>query len=283
MDRRNFLKATAQGAAFLTLAGCGAGVDGSASASDSNTTGGGSTVVSALRRDASLGEQQISLFTSPGRVELRSSGLVVWETDGFNYPVAAASDGLQIYVLDKGNSEIAILDASDGSLKAVMGNGELNSPSDLVFEAESSLLYIADTLSHSVKVMDTKGHLVNSFGSLGTNAAELNGPKAIDFDSYGRLHIAELGNRRVSVFNRAGNFQSLYGQGLLESPCGLAGSGETIYVADVVCGCVLAFDSGGGLIEKIPSNLGGNPGTPIFVNISHQGDLQITAVRAFSA
>jgi hypothetical protein len=110
--------------------------------------------------------------------------------------------------------------------------GQLNEPNDVVVGPDGSI-YIGD--GHSGQGMTTGGAInagreagstgrilkysadgtfIREWGQIGTLHGEFRTPHALEFDSQGRLWVADRGNHRLEIFDQDGNYlESRYSHG----------------------------------------------------------------------
>jgi sugar lactone lactonase YvrE len=69
---------------------------------------------------------------------------------------------------------------------------------------EGGEIFVLDGVNGQVKVFDERGNFLSAIGSPGEGEGRLRHPVGMDLDSLGNVYIADTGNRRVQVFNRAG-------------------------------------------------------------------------------
>ena len=126
-----------------------------------------------------------------------------------------------LYISDTGASRIRKVDPA-GVISTIAGsspgyggdNGPasaalLNSPAGLALDAAGNL-YVADSLNHRIRKIDTLGNITTvagrgtppgSIAEVGDNgpatSAALNQPYSVHVDAAGNLYIADLGNHRV--------------------------------------------------------------------------------------
>ena len=112
------------------------------------------------------------------------------------------------------------------------GPGQLNQPNDVVVGPDGSI-YVGD--GHSGQGMTTQaeidegresgltgrilkyspdGELIMEWGQIGYEHGEFRTPHALEFDSQGRLWIADRGNHRLEIYDQNGNYlESRYTHG----------------------------------------------------------------------
>lgn len=75
-------------------------------------------------------------------------------------------------------------------------------------------------------------------------------PRGIDADKAGNYYVADTGNGRIQVFDRAGRVTSAFGEGQLKEPNGIATTGDgDIYVTDAQLNKLFRFDPNGRFVK----------------------------------
>lgn len=117
---------------------------------------------------------------------------------------------------------IVILDRSHRQLdffkqgrfqKSIDLSSYTQNPSQLQQHGES--LWIVDSASHTAISLDYNGRVLTQLGQPGTALGQLNAPIDIAIDNSGLTHILEMGNSRISVWDKQGKWQGVYGEKLL--------------------------------------------------------------------
>jgi uncharacterized protein (TIGR03437 family) len=121
-----------------------------------------------------------------------------------NSPAGVAVDASGIlYIADSANNRVRRV-GTDGTISTIVGNGNaalfgdggpalaaaLNTPQGVVVDASGNL-YIADTLNHCIRKVDTKGQISTAVGSLVA-------PRAVAVSSSGVLYVADAGIRVIA-------------------------------------------------------------------------------------
>lgn len=173
-----------------------------------------------------VGEQGTAAgqFKNPHAVSVRSDGLiavtdtnndrvVILAEDGtvvrtfgssgggngqFKFPRGIAwGDNNTIWVADSGRDDLQQFTETGEFLQAV-GKGTVSNPFDLAIG--NGYIFVADTGSHSVTILDFAGTYIGSFGGYGTGPGQMIKPQGLDI--YGtNVYVAEQGNDRVQVFS----------------------------------------------------------------------------------
>jgi len=121
-----------------------------------------------------------------------------------NWPHGIFVDtNLDLYVADRSNNRIQLFPFDQSDAITVAGNGSspstigLNRPTAVILDA-NKYVFIVDYLSHRIVGSGPNGFrcLVGCNG-LGSTANQLKNPRAISFDTYGNIFIADGGNNRI--------------------------------------------------------------------------------------
>ncbi|MFN0069997.1 MAG: flippase activity-associated protein Agl23 [Chloroflexota bacterium] len=153
----------------------------------------------------------------------------------------------RLYVSEGRANRVSILDR-DGSVvgrfgQAGSGAGQLNEPWGLTV-APNGDVYVADTWNHRIQRFDQTGQFLGQWGVLGDSQGQIGvgpglfwGPRDIALGPDGRLYITDTGNKRVQIFDMAGNSLGAIGgegaaPGRLREPVGLAWGTDGLWIAD---------------------------------------------------
>jgi DNA-binding beta-propeller fold protein YncE len=116
----------------------------------------------------------------------------------------------------------------------VPGSG-LNRPGDVAWDRAGNI-YIADGLGNNNRIakFDRDGKFIRQWGYTGSGQGQFNGVKSIALDAQGNVYAADLGNRRIQVFDGDGNFKMEFGNvGRPMTLCMTRGTPQYLYVSHV--------------------------------------------------
>jgi hypothetical protein len=115
-------------------------------------------------------------------------------------PVGVALDDLgNAYVTDSIRRKVFIFDAQR-RLVGEIGEGVLERPTGIAFDAAQKQLYIVDTLACELFVFEPSGRLVKRFGSRGAGPGQLNAPTYVAVSPDGTIAITDTLNFRIQTF-----------------------------------------------------------------------------------
>ena len=166
------------------------------------------------------------IFMTPHGIHLDSDGNV-WVTDFAGN--AAGTKGHQVH---KFTSDGELLMSIGMAGQAGSEPGYLNQPNDVIVGPDGSI-YVADGhsgqgmttaaaiaqglesgLTGRIVKFDSDGNYLMEWGQIGTLHGEFRTPHALEFDSQGRLWVADRGNHRLEIFDQNGNYlESRYSYG----------------------------------------------------------------------
>ena len=167
----------------------------------------------------------------------------------FSGPEQVAVVGNDVFVADFGNHRIQRFNRNTGAYISQFGAfgsgaGQFNSPSGLAYNASNGMLYVSDVGNDRVQMFETTGVYRGQFGAPGSGNGQLNNPYAIAIDSFGRVHVADSVNNRVSVFNASGTWQRHSAIGIT-GPLGIAIDRSDMMWVTSTSGDIYAYDAQG--------------------------------------
>lgn len=130
----------------------------------------------------------------------------------------------------------------------------LHSPTGIACSPVTHEIWVVETSSHRVIVLDENGNFIKYVGQRGTKPGEFNYPTFIWIDKMGIIYVIDTLNFRVQMFDKNGKFLSTFGEagnvlGSFARPKGIAtDSYGNIYVVDALFNNVQIFDKTGKLL-----------------------------------
>lgn len=106
-------------------------------------------------------------------------------------------------------------------------------PSDVAWDRAGNI-YVADGIGNNNRVakFDKDGKFLAHWGSTGSGQGQFSGVKAIALDARDNVYVADLGNKRIQVFDAQGVFKSEFaGIGTPRAMCITPGSTQYLYIA----------------------------------------------------
>jgi DNA-binding beta-propeller fold protein YncE len=102
-----------------------------------------------------------------------------------------------------------------GRGRGVPGQGiagdNFNRPTDVAWDAAGDI-FVTDAYTNArVVKLDKNGRFVKTWGSKGSGEGQFEMPNSLAVDAQGNIYVADLGNRRIQVFDNDGNFKSQFG------------------------------------------------------------------------
>ncbi|MEA2156337.1 MAG: tripartite motif-containing protein 71 [Solirubrobacteraceae bacterium] len=201
-------------------------------------------------------------YVAAGQIGQRAEGVL-----RFPQTVAIGPDG-SVYVGDQSSNVVQVFNP-DGSFQREVGvagtrAGELG-PVGAVAVAGDNTLLVADGRDR-INRFDATGHLLNAFGSTGTDVGQFHfgagggndspagGGLAIAGET---LFVSDSFNNRVQRFQLDGsNAAELIPPGQLSNPRGLAVNGTRLIVADDHNHRLAVFDTGGRFLSSVGAGQG---------------------------
>lgn len=205
---------------------------------------------------ANCGRHQLLLSSDNGDQDIRAMG----EEKGkeLNRPCGVAVDTIEgtIYVADTGNDRIQVFDKGGAFLMIWEKPGELSKPSSLAVHAEKGLI-IADTGNHRIRVISLLSLEVKDmrpFKGRGSSEGQFDSPMGVAIDARtGNVIVADTGNKRIQVFDDAGEFIQQVPLDKRSYPSAVAVDAEgNIIVSDGGNHCVLFFSAQGMPLTYLP-------------------------------
>jgi DNA-binding beta-propeller fold protein YncE len=199
----------------------------------------------------------VHLFDESGK-EVRSfgAGMFVWphgihvDRDGNVWVAdarAASAEDLKKFPGENNKGSAVVKFSPQGKVLMTLGKPgvrgnppeALTDPTDVVTDPSNGDVYVAEShtdvadpnLVARISVFDRNGKFLRVIGKTGTAPGEFRTPHALEFDSQGRLVVADRHNHRVQILTKEGKFVREYPE--FGRASGLAiDKNDVIYTAD---------------------------------------------------
>ena len=213
----------------------------------------------------------------------------------FNNPNGVAFDPSNgnLFVVDKGNSMIRLIEKSSGNVSTVAGNGiqgyqdgpassaEFTNPNGIAFDPSNGNIFVADTLSCFIRLINVTSLTVSTIAGSGfygyqdgpASSAEFRNPNGIAFDpSNGNIFVADTFSNMIRLINMSSSTVStISGDGLFgylngpalqaqfNVPYGIVldPSNGNLFIADTGNNVIRLIEKSSGNVSTIAGN--GNP------------------------
>ncbi len=217
---------------------------------------------------------------------LKQTGKVIRETEEVGiFADVTVGDDNSIYTVNTADNQVVKLTQDGSVLEKTEPHVKLNAPMGIAFNSSNKKLYISNTNSHEILVLDEELSHHMTIGREGTGKLQFNSPRGICCDSTGRVFVADSNNNRIQVFTAEGKFLKIVGQtgdqpGCLKWPLGIAtDTSRRIYVSEGANNRVSIFGAtgnflrcfGGEGVMKKPCGIAvdSNCGTVLVCNYGH--------------
>jgi len=182
------------------------------------------------------------MFVWPHGIHVDHDGNV-WVTDAR----APSADELAKFPGEGNKGSVVVKFSPDGKVLLTLGKPgvrgnppeALTDPTDVVTDSRNGDVYVAEShtdvtdpgLVGRISVFDRSGKFLRVIGKTGTGPGEFRTPHAIEFDSQGRLVVADRHNHRIQILTKEGKFVAAYSE--FGRTSGLAiDANDVIYTAD---------------------------------------------------
>ena len=184
---------------------------------------------------------------------------VVWNERSLNFslpsPIGVTYAENSIWVTD---SELALVYqlSSSGDVVNAFGHDVLERPTGISFDPDNKRLFVSDTTAGDIKLFNTRGELVDTWGGAGAGRGKFNRPTYLAFRD-DRLYVADSLNARIQILDAEGRFLQAVGQrglyvGNFSRPKGMAlDSDGNIYVSESYYDHLVIYNPQGKLLMSI--------------------------------
>ena len=154
------------------------------------------------------------LFVLPHGLHIDDDGNV-WVTDSQGNE--AGTKGHQVIKFSPEGEELMRLGEAG---QPGSGPGQLNEPCDVIV-APNGDIFVSDGHSGQspdppegrtgrILKFDSEGNFIKEWGEIGFRPGQFRTPHALEFDSQGRLFVADRGNHRIQIFSQDGELLDIY-------------------------------------------------------------------------
>jgi len=182
------------------------------------------------------------MFVWPHGIHVDRDGNV-WVTDAR----APSADDVTKFPGEQNKGSVVVKFSPEGKVLMTLGKPGvrgnppegLTEPTDVVTDPQNGDVYVAEShtdvaspnLVGRISVFDKNGKFLRTIGKAGTGPGEFRTPHALEFDSKGRLIVADRHNHRIQILTKDGTFVAEYDD--FGRVSGLAiDKNDTIYTAD---------------------------------------------------
>ncbi len=158
----------------------------------------------------------------------------------------------EILFTDSGLNRIFLINSETG--KIIKFKDDLNQPTGIAYNSKTKEVWVAETASHRIAVLDLEGNILKYVGRRGSRNGEFNFPTFLWIDENGTVYVVDSMNFRVQIFDGEGRFLSKFGEpgdkaGFIASPKGIATDSKGhIYLVDARFHMVQMFDREGNFL-----------------------------------
>ena len=161
------------------------------------------------------------MFVWPHGIHVDRDGNV-WVTDAR----AASPDELQKFPGEGNKGSVVVKFSPEGKVLMTLGKPgvrgnppeALTDPTDVVTDPGTGDVYVAEShtdvtapnLVGRISVFEKNGKFLRTIGKTGTGPGEFRTPHALEFDSKGRLIVADRHNHRIQILTKEGKFLGEY-------------------------------------------------------------------------
>ena len=108
-----------------------------------------------------------------------------------------------------------------------------NRPTDVAWDKAGNI-YVADGVGNNNRIVKLAkdGRFIKHWGHTGAGDGQFAGVKSVAIDAQGNVYVADIGNKRIQVFDGDGNYKSQFKDiGVPQTMCMTTGATQYLYIA----------------------------------------------------
>ena len=159
--------------------------------------------------------------------------------------------------------------AIDKPSKVVTKSGRMGAPWGIAF-GRNGVWAVTDRSNHCVRIFDSHGKIIQTFGTNGSDKGKFNSPSGIAFDENDHLYVTDSWNNRVQKYSVTGTYLLQFGSrgsrdGQLNNPLGILVHNRQVYVVENSGNRISVFQLDGQFSHIIGS---GNLKNPCYIAVN---------------
>lgn len=164
----------------------------------------------------------------------------------------------QMLLTDSKNNRIYVIDAEE-DIYLLNDTLLINKPTGIGYVNSTKEIWVSETGTHSILVLDNQGIFKKRIGIRGTNKGKFNFPTSIWVGNEENIYVVDAINFRIQIFDKSGNLIRMFGEqgdatGYFARPKGIATDAfGNIYVVDALFHTVQIFNNEGDFLYNFGS------------------------------
>ncbi|MCU1237055.1 MAG: repeat containing protein [Candidatus Solibacter sp.] len=146
------------------------------------------------------------LFAQAVKVDPKDN---IWVVDrGSNMVIEFNPEGRVVMTLSRKPEAVGGRGGAAQNTGAGIPGDSFNKPTDVAWDSAGNI-FVADGYGNArIAKMDKNGRFLKSWGVRGTETGQFSTPHSLAVDAQGNVYVADLGNKRIQVFDGEGNYKT---------------------------------------------------------------------------